>query len=178
PEGKLGFTEGAGKIGQITPTTHAIAEFPVPTATSFPLGITAAPDDNLWFTELEGNNIGQINPTTHAIAEFPIPTPNSSPFGIAAGPDGNLWFTELNVNKIGQLVLKPAATAPDLALKGTVSVPNPLTVGSNATFNFTVTNNGTAAATGVTLTDTLPAGAMLVSATGGVTPVHGVLNFL
>ena len=34
-----------------------------------------------------------------------------------------------------------------------------------------------AAATGVTLTDTLPAGVTFVSATGGVTPVNGVLTF-
>jgi uncharacterized repeat protein (TIGR01451 family) len=52
-----------------------------------------------------------------------------------------------------------------------------LTVGENVTFNFFVTNSGPVDATGVTLTDTLPASTTLVSATGGVTPVNGVLIF-
>jgi uncharacterized repeat protein (TIGR01451 family) len=49
--------------------------------------------------------------------------------------------------------------------------------GQRVTYTLTVTNNGTAAATGVTLTDTLPAGVTFVSATGGAMPVNGVLTF-
>jgi hypothetical protein len=40
-----------------------------------------------------------------------------------------------------------------------------------------VTNNGTAGATGVTLSDTLPSGVTFVSATGAVAPVESALNF-
>ena len=86
----------------INPTTHAITEFPIPTAHSFPQGITTGPDGNLWFTETYANQIGMINPTTHAITEFPIPRP-AWPFGITAGPDGNLWFTESSANQIGMI---------------------------------------------------------------------------
>ena len=57
----------------------AITEFPVPTANSGPVGITAGPDGNLWFTEKRRNKIGMINPTTHAITEFPVPTASSGP---------------------------------------------------------------------------------------------------
>ncbi len=71
----------------------SLIEFAVPTSGSTPAGITAGPDGNLWFTELNGNKIGRITPAG-AISEFPIPTPGSGPFGITAGPDGNLWFTE------------------------------------------------------------------------------------
>ena len=78
----------------INPATHAITEFPVPTANADPYGITAGPDGNLWFTEYGGSKIGMINPTTHAITEFPVPTANAGLDGITAGPDGNLWFTE------------------------------------------------------------------------------------
>ena len=38
----------------------SITEFPIPTAKSVPDGITAGPDDNLWFTEHDGNKIGRI----------------------------------------------------------------------------------------------------------------------
>jgi uncharacterized repeat protein (TIGR01451 family) len=52
-----------------------------------------------------------------------------------------------------------------------------VTLGSDVTYTLTVTNGGPSVATGVTLTDTLPAGATLDSATGEVTPVNGVLTF-
>jgi virginiamycin B lyase len=66
---------------------------------SFPSGIAAGPDGNVWFTENVSNRIGQI---THqgAISEFSI-SPGSNPNGIALGSDGNLWFAETNANKIG-----------------------------------------------------------------------------
>ena len=37
-----------------------ITEFPIPTISSFPTGITAGPDGNLWFTESSGDKIGRI----------------------------------------------------------------------------------------------------------------------
>jgi uncharacterized repeat protein (TIGR01451 family) len=53
--------------------------------------------------------------------------------------------------------------APDLVVTMSDS-PDPVTFGSNLTYTITVTNIGEVTATGVTLTDTLPAGATLVSA--------------
>lgn len=53
--------------------------------------------------------------------------------------------------------------APDLEVKMTDS-PDPVAFGSNVTYTITVKNIGELPATGVTLTDTLPAGATLVSA--------------
>ena len=44
PDGNLWFTEdAANKIGEINPTTHAITEFPLPTAGSQPLASRRAP---------------------------------------------------------------------------------------------------------------------------------------
>ena len=37
-----------------------IREFPIPTAGSVPIGITAGPDDTLWFTESNTDQIGQL----------------------------------------------------------------------------------------------------------------------
>jgi uncharacterized repeat protein (TIGR01451 family) len=174
PDGNLWFTEAFGEIGQINPTTHAIEVILVTTNQASPQGITAGPDGNLWFTEPIGA-IGEINPTTLAVASFPVPTSGGAPQEIAAGPDGNLWFAEQGGGKIGQVVLKAPATAPDLALSG--NAPTSVTLGTNVTYVLTVTNNGTATATGVTVTDTLPSSVTFVSATGGVAPVEGALNF-
>jgi streptogramin lyase len=106
PDGNLWFTEagftftgvtGSGnKIGRIT-TAGSITEFSIPTANSFPVGITAGPDGNLWFIEAIGK-IGRITTAGVVTGEFPIPTfEGSFPFGtITPGPDGNLWFVESN----------------------------------------------------------------------------------
>jgi uncharacterized repeat protein (TIGR01451 family) len=59
----------------------------------------------------------------------------------------------------------------DLSVTKT-DAPDPVTVGSNLTYTVTITNNGPDAATGVTLTDTLPGGVTFVSAT----PSQGSCN--
>ncbi len=181
PDGNLWFTESGGNpnngyVGEFDLATGDTTDFPI-SSDSSPVGITAGPDGNIWFTESasNANRIGQINPTTDAVMEFPIPTGNSDAVGITVGPDGNLWFTEFDANKIGQVVLSAAAPAPDLKLAGTA--PSSVTLGQQVTYSLTVTNQGTAAGTGVSLTDTLPSGVTFVSATGGVAPVNGVLTF-
>ncbi len=58
-------------------------------------------------------------------------------------------------------VISPSA---DLAVSLTDS-PDPVAVNETLTYTVTVTNNGPSAATGVTMTDTLPAGVTFVSAT-------------
>ncbi len=78
-----------------------ITEFSIPPAESDPVGITAGPDGNLWFTD-SASAIGRITTKGH-VTGFPIPTANSGLFGITAGSDGNLWFTEETSNKIGRI---------------------------------------------------------------------------
>jgi uncharacterized repeat protein (TIGR01451 family) len=55
-------------------------------------------------------------------------------------------------------------TLADVSLTKTDS-PDPVTVGSNLTYTITVRNGGPSTATGVTMTDALPAGVTFVSAT-------------
>ena len=50
----------------------AISEVAIPTRNSGPVGITAGPDGNLWFTEVNGNKIGRITPGG-TITEFADP---------------------------------------------------------------------------------------------------------
>jgi uncharacterized repeat protein (TIGR01451 family) len=57
-------------------------------------------------------------------------------------------------------IVGPAA---DLAI-AMVGTPNPVTVGEHLTYTITITNDGPSAATGVVVTDTLPADAIFVSA--------------
>jgi uncharacterized repeat protein (TIGR01451 family) len=62
--------------------------------------------------------------------------------------------------------------APDVVVTMSDS-PDPVNFGSNLTYTITVKNIGEVAATGVTLTDTLPAGATLVSANSTVGSCSG-----
>jgi hypothetical protein len=96
----------------------SFTEYPIPTADSGPLGITAGRDGNLWFTESVGNKIGRISTDGVQIDEFLVPAPDSVPFGITAGPDFNMWFTEADANKIGKITMGGAIT-------GEFSIPTP-----------------------------------------------------
>jgi streptogramin lyase len=87
-----------------------ISEYPIPTADSGLVYITAGPDGALWFTENSANNIGRIT-SAGVITEYPLPIAQSAPIGIVAGPDGALWFTELLGNRIGRITTSGFITA-------------------------------------------------------------------
>jgi hypothetical protein len=106
----------------------------VPTVGSNPLGITAGPDGNLWFTEEIGDKIGRIT-TAGAITEFPVPAAGSMPFYITAGPDGNLWFTELYGDKIGRITTAGAITEFPVPTAG--SMPQGITTSPDGKIWFT-----------------------------------------
>src|SRR5213080_3960121 len=88
----------AATPARAVPTLGRFRQFPLPSH-SRPVGITAGPDGNLWFTESGRDRIGRIT-TAGVITEFPVPTASSIPYEIAAGPDGALWFTESNGDNI------------------------------------------------------------------------------
>ena len=112
-----------------------IREFPITTATnSQPVGITAGPDGNLWFTEFNANQIGRIS-TAGVTTEFAVPTANSAPFGITAGPDGNLWFTEQSGNQIGRI--STAGVVTEFAVPTASSEPVGITAGPDGNLWFT-----------------------------------------
>ena len=92
--------------------------------------------------------------------------------------DCTFWFTTEYFSstnsgdwktRIGSFKFPNCGSAPtnnngaDLLLSNTSSAPT-VTVGDNITYTLTLTNHGPQAATGVTLTDTLPAGVNFVSA--------------
>ena len=107
PDGNIWFTDnGASKIGEIIPSTHAITEFALPSSNDVPQGIAAGPDGNLWFTVQNpgGGSIGEINPTTHAITEYTSGlNAHSGPVAITAGPGGTMWFTDNGGIAVGEI---------------------------------------------------------------------------
>ena len=97
-----------GRIGRITPQ-GVVTEFNM-TSGGYPIGITAGPDGNLWFTEpgIDSGTqtsfaaIGRIT-TSGVVTEFTTGlTQSALPGRITVGPDNNLWFTEPIGNRIGQ----------------------------------------------------------------------------
>lgn len=129
PDGNMWFTEYNNySIGTISPSTGAVTETHVPTASSHPVGIVTGPDGNLWFTEESANQIGRITPGG-TFSEFAL-TSGSTPESITVGPDGNLWFTENGTNKIGimntsgSLVKEVTVTTPGSNLQDLITGPD------------------------------------------------------
>jgi virginiamycin B lyase len=122
--------------GLLLPATAlAIEEFPVPTPSSQPSGITVGPDGALWFTEENGNRIGRIT-TAGSISEFAqLPNPGSLPSEIVTGPDGALWFTEFGANKIARITTAGAITEYTVPTIG--SGPDGIAVGPDGNLWFT-----------------------------------------
>ncbi|HEY6449736.1 MAG TPA: hypothetical protein VIX60_03555, partial [Candidatus Cybelea sp.] len=122
-----------------TPTPAVTAQYPIPTASSHPMGIALGADGNLWITEFATSKIGQLA-TNGTISESVTPTRKAGPIGIASGPGPNLnlWFTEANAAKVGQITISgppyveytlpnPAARPVGIALgsDGTVWITDP-----------------------------------------------------
>ena len=81
PDGNLWFTEpGAGKIGQINPTTHAIKEFPIPTPTGGLTRSRRAPTATSGSPRTSQQDRAD-QPDDQAVAEIPIHTAGSIPWG-------------------------------------------------------------------------------------------------
>ena len=100
--GQYWFTEqGASQVGRMSPAGD-IVEFPVPTPSTYPLGIAPGNTGRFWFTERTGNALGEIidDGDLSTIIEHPLPA-GSGPFEIALGPDNHVWFAEVDSGKLG-----------------------------------------------------------------------------
>jgi uncharacterized repeat protein (TIGR01451 family)/MYXO-CTERM domain-containing protein len=105
---------------------------------------------------------------------------------VAAGLDGTVTFTvqvttplangtslaasstlsATGVTSAAAMATTSVASAPTLSLTNT-GAPNPVLAGGQLTYTLAFANNGTDAAHGISLIDTLPAGLGFLSATGG-----------
>ena len=117
-----------------------ITEFPIPTASSAPRGITAGPDGKLWFTEESGDKIATIT-TAGVITEFATGlTAASQPHSIVTGPDGNLWFTEQSGNQIGRIT--PGGVITEFAVPTPNGFPTGIIVGPDGTLIWFTEEHG------------------------------------
>ena len=99
---KVWFLELSGNIlGQLDASDGSIAQFPLPSAGSFPFKLFIDETGSVWLTEVFGNRIAVFN--GKRFLEFDIPTQNAMPGGIAGNGDGVLRFTEQAGNRIGEL---------------------------------------------------------------------------
>jgi streptogramin lyase len=113
---------------------QVITEFPITTANSGAIRITAGPDGNLWFTEANVHKVGRMT-TAGVLTEFTanaLATLN----GITPGPDGNLWFTELMIPAaIGRIT--PAGVITEFPTPTTNGQPNSIVAGPDGNLWYT-----------------------------------------
>lgn len=108
PRGKPWFTLAqADRLLFIDIETHGLyTEFPVPTASSEPFGLTIDGDVALWFTERAGNRLGRF-PSTGSMRDYLLPTANSTPTDIAVDGAGCAWYAAPGSNRIGRFCAPP-----------------------------------------------------------------------
>jgi virginiamycin B lyase len=122
------------RIGQ----AQTIQEFPTPTISSSPGGITVGPDGAVWFTEF--NTIGRVT-SAGIITEYPLPLSLAilGLSGIVAGSDGALWFTSSN-NKIGRITTAGSVTS--FAISTPTAQPKDIAAGPDGALWFTESGSG------------------------------------
>ena len=106
-----------------------------------PVGITAGPDGDLWYTNSDGGpygtgSIGQMT-TSGTVASVHYDPAIVNPAGITAGPDGALWFTN-NGNGTGDSIGRITTTGTIYTYTGTgISGPEGITDGPDGAVWFT-----------------------------------------
>ena len=116
-------------------------------------------------------NLGSLAPegtatVTVVVSPGATGTISSTASVTAAQPDPN------QSNNSATVLTQVDPASADLAV-GLAAVPNPVVIGSTLTYTVSVVNNGPSDASGVTVTNALPAGVAVLSATvsqGSITP--------
>jgi len=109
-----------------------LTEYPIPDENSFPLRLTAGPDNAVWFTMFGVNKIGRID-MDGKITSFDAP--DMGPVGITTGADGALWFTGFASTEIGRMTTDGVLTK--FAVPTYASVPYHIIAGPDGSLWFT-----------------------------------------
>lgn len=91
-------------IGKITPKGQ-ISLFGFAGQGNQATAITAGPDGNMWFLEINAPTIGFITPSG-SVTEIPTGLANNGSFGIATGSDKRVWFAVAGNNSVAAIVPK------------------------------------------------------------------------
>ena len=67
-----------------------------------PVGMAAAPDGTLWFTNYNGDSIGNVDPATGTVTDHPDANIDG-PTGITVAPDGVVWFSSTENGRLGKI---------------------------------------------------------------------------
>jgi uncharacterized repeat protein (TIGR01451 family) len=135
--------------------------------------------------DASGQSLGVFGPFTLSDGSFLGGTSEDRFFGIvyAGGISAIHISNTIGDVEVDHLQFNVGSLITDLALTK-ADAPDPVVLGSNLTYTLTVSNIGTGLATGVVLTDLLPGGTTLVSATStqgvcsGTTTITCSLGFL
>ena len=86
-----------------------------------PVGMAAAPDGTLWFTNANGDSISEIDPTTGIVTDH-TDANIDGPFAITVAPDGVVWFTNNENGRLGKIDGGVVTTYPGIEQIGDVEV--------------------------------------------------------
>jgi virginiamycin B lyase len=98
-----------------------------------PYAIAIGPDNNIWFTEYQGDRIGMMTPMGE-VMRFPI-APDGIAERLTGGPDGALWFTDPKGNRVGRIGID--GKIKYVALPTPKCGPTGITVGADGLIYFT-----------------------------------------
>jgi uncharacterized repeat protein (TIGR01451 family) len=117
-------------------------------------------------------NLGALANGASATGTIVVTPTQSGVIGNTASVTSNESDPNPDNNSATQATTVNAPPSADLSITKTDS-PDPVPVGANITYTITATNGGPDTATGVTVTDTLPGGVTLVSATASQGSCNG-----
>ncbi|HTB85261.1 MAG TPA: choice-of-anchor tandem repeat GloVer-containing protein [Candidatus Sulfotelmatobacter sp.] len=153
----------------------AVARFFNPSDLTGTNGLAATETEAFFATSLGGSGFTgfQLFPNIDFIPAGTISTTNGVTVIATTdnefGPAGIILAGQENIDAIGI-----TSDYADLSLTASAA-PQPVTVGNNLVYSVVVTNQAGLTATGVVVSNRIPANCTFVSATGGATPASGVL---
>ena len=121
PTGQIWASDGTSTLFGLDPAHNSVAQTSLPTGTTA-LGITVAPNGDVWFTDTSLPAIGRLDPATNNTTLWQIPG-GSKPFDLVVSASGGVWFTDRESDAIG--FLDP---------KTNKIIMHPLSAGSHPTY--------------------------------------------
>jgi virginiamycin B lyase len=100
------FTGQAGVYGRLEPAVGQMQVWDAPRGRG-PYGITATPDNNVYYASLAGNHIARVDVTSGAATVIEPPTPQQGARRVWADSRNRIWVSEWNSGQVS--VYDPAA---------------------------------------------------------------------